>query len=70
MQEFQAELSLGFLEGGLIVWHFSSCVSYIAEIQCQMLGATLLKTQEDLKIGIHEMQHNCFVDWNMAEKQI
>lgn len=69
MQEFQAELALGFLEGGFMVWHFSACVPYIAEIQCQVLGATLLKTQEDLKIGIPAMQRICFVDWNMAKSK-
>ena len=70
-QEFQAELSLAVLESPLRVWHFCACVSYIAEMRSQVPGATLLKTQEDLQIGIPEMQRICIcsVGWNMVKSK-
>ena len=60
----RAELSVDFLEGGLIVWHFPLCVSYRVSrnSQCQVAQATLLKTQEGLKRGTPEIQQFCFVD--------
>ena len=47
-----------------LVWHFPLWASYQVsrDSHCQVAQATLLKTPEDLKTGIPEIQQFCFVE--------